>query len=200
MIKLYDFLPSGNCYKVRLLLAHLGLEYDRVNVDRLGGETRTAAFLAKNPNGKVPLLELENGERLPESNAILFYLAEGTKYVPAQALAKARTLQWLFFEQHSHMPHVALPRFWILFLKKEEEFKTQIAEKHVLGYQALDVMEDQLKKTPFLTGQTYTIADISLFAYTHVAEVGKFDLKRYPAILKWLALVKTQPGFIPLKY
>lgn len=197
-MKLYDFPLSGNCYKVRLLLAQLGLRYERIEVDRVKNETRSPEYLAKNPNGKIPLLELDSGDRLPESNAILCYLAEGTPLFPSERLARAKVLQWLFFEQASHMPNIAVPRFWISILKQEREFEAQIQEKHVLGYRALAVMEKHLEEHRFFGGDRYSIADISLFAYTHMAEQGKYDLSRTPAVKAWIARVQDQPGYVPL--
>ena len=192
-MKLYDFHESGNGYKVRLLLGHLGLAHERVELDILEGETRTPAFLAKNPNGRIPALELDSGEVLCESNAILFYLAEGTPYLPAGRLDRARVLQWMFFEQYSHEPYIAVLRFWH-FAGQAETYRDQIPEKQRRGHQALSVMEDHLKSRDFFVGGRYSIADIALFAYTHVAEEGGFALSAYPAVSAWIARVQSQPG------
>ena len=167
MLTLYDYLSSGNGYKCRLLLNQLGIPYHRVELDIMKGETRTPEFLAKNPNGRIPALELEDGSVLAESNAILFYLAEGTPFLPADRLGRAQVLQWLFFEQ--------LPRL-------EQG-----------GYAALGVMESRLADHPFLVADGYTIADIALYAYTHVADEGGFDLEDYPGLRAWLARVAGQP-------
>lgn len=195
---LYDFPLSGNCYKVRLLLSQLQAPYRRVHVDRVKGETRLPEYLEKNPAGKVPLLEIEPGVYLPESNAILCYLAEGTSFLPTERLARARVLQWLFFEQSMHMPNIAVARYWVSVLKKEKEMAAQLDEKHSLGYRALDVMEKHLAKHAFFVDDSYSVADISLYAYTHLAEEGKFDLGRFPAVREWLARVASQPGHVTL--
>ncbi len=195
---LYDFPLSGNCYKVRLLLAQLQLPYEKVFLDRLAGETRKSDYLEKNPNGKVPLLELESGEKIAESNAILFHLAEGTPFSPAGKLEKTQVLQWLFFEQASHMPNIAVPRYWISVLKKEKEFAEQLVEKHKLGYQALAVMEKHLQPRKFFVNETYSIADISLYAYTHMAHEGKFEMDQFPSVLTWLKRVQDQPNHITI--
>ena len=199
MVTLYDFPLSGNCYKPRLLLHQLQIPHKLTFVDRVNGATRTPEYLAKNPNGKIPLLELESGELLPESNAILWYLAEGSTLAPKTPLERAQTLQWLFFEQSSHMPHIGLARYWITIIKNEKEFTERLVEKHKLGNGALAVMEQHLSTRTFFVGERYGIADISLFAYTHVAEEGKFDLSLYPAVRAWLARVKSQPRFIALQ-
>ncbi len=192
-MKLYDFHESGNGYKVRLLLGHLGIAHERIELDILKGETRTPAFLAKNPNGRIPALELDSGEVLCESNAILFYLAEGTPYLPDDRLDRARVLQWMFFEQYSHEPYIAVLRFWH-FSGQTETYRDQIAEKEERGHQALTVMESHLKSREFLVGGRYSIADIALFAYTHVAEEGGFELSAYPAVSAWIARIQRQPG------
>ncbi len=192
-MRLYDFFESGNGYKVRLLLAYLGLDYERVELDILKGETRTPEFLAKNPNGRIPALELEEGTILAESNAILFYLAEGTDFLPAGRLERAQVLQWMFFEQYSHEPFVAVLRFWH-FSGQLEANRDQVPDKERRGHQALTVMENHLKDRKFLVGERCSIADIALFAYTHVAEEGGFRLSDYPAISAWIARIQAQPG------
>jgi glutathione S-transferase len=198
MLTLYDFLPSGNGYKVRLMLSQLGRPFQLVEFDILKGETRTPEYLAKNPDGRIPLLEFEDGRRLAQSNAILFHLAEGTPFLPADPWERALVLQWLFFEQYSHEPNVATVRFWVHELDRgaDEAWAERIAEKREKGYAALDVMERHLATHRFFVGERYSIADIALYAYTHVAPEGEFDLGRYPAIRAWLDRVADQPGHV----
>jgi len=198
MIKLYEFLPSGNCYKVRLLLTQLGIPFERVEVNILQGESRSPEFIPKNLNGRVPVLEVESGKFLTESNAILFYLSQGTPFLPNDPWQQAKILQWLFFEQYSHEPYIATSRYWISILGKVEEYQQALAQKHQLGYAALTVMETHLQQHQFFVGDRYTIADIGLFAYTHVADEGGFDLSQFPAILSWLERVTLQPRYIPI--
>jgi glutathione S-transferase len=195
---LYDFHDSGNGYKVRLLLSHLGLAYRYVEIDILSGESRTPEFLAKNPNGRIPVLELPDGTFLSESNAILFYLAQGTRYLPDDRLASAQVLQWMFFEQYSHEPNVATLRFWRKHLEPDDDRQKRIEEKTLLGHAALDVMERHLAGRTFFVGEHYTIADVALYAYTHVADEGGFDLSPYVAVSAWLERVRGQPGYVPL--
>jgi glutathione S-transferase len=196
--KLYDFLPSGNSYKVRLLMTQMGMPFERINVNILQGETRTVEFLSKNPNGKIPVLEVDNGEYLAESNAILVYLSEGTEFLPYDRFLRAQVLQWLFFEQYSHEPFIATSRFWISILGKAEEYQTEIEKKREPGYAALKVMENHLSNHQFFVGERYTIADIALFAYTHVADEGGFDLSNFPCIQAWIERVKSQPRYISI--
>ncbi|MBD2308600.1 glutathione S-transferase family protein [Chroococcidiopsis sp. FACHB-1243] len=198
MLKLYDFLPSGNGYKVRLLLTQLGIPFKRVEINILKGESRTPDFLTKNANGRIPILQLELGNFLAESNAILFYFSEDTEFLPADKLLRARVLQWLFFEQYSHEPNIATPRFWITELGKADEYREAIEQKRQAGYAALSVMEQHLTNQKFFVGDRYSIADISLFAYTHVADEGGFDLSQFPAIQAWIERVKAQPNHIPI--
>ena len=197
MLTLYDYWESGNGYKVRLLLSHLGLEHRRVELDILRDETRTDALLAKNPNGRVPLLELADGRVLAESNAIQFYLAEGTPYLPDDAFERAQVLQWMFFEQYSHEPYIAVLRFWT-FSGKLEEHAHEIDERRRRGDQALGVMELHLAERSFFVGERYGLADIALYAFTHVAGEGGFDLAPYTAIRRWLERVRSQAGHITL--
>ena len=200
MLRLYDYLPSGNGYKVRLLLRLLGQPFELVEKDIVKGETRTPEYLAKNPNGRIPLLELEDGSFLPESNAILFYLAEGTPFLPGDRLDRARVLQWMFFEQYSHEPHIAVARFWKKHLEMTPEIDAQLPGKMAGGYAALDVMEKQLKQSAWLAVGRPTIADLALYAYTHVAEEGGFDLSGYPAIGRWVAQIGDLPGYRPITW
>jgi len=194
MIVLHGYTGSGNCYKPALLMRQLGIPYQWREVDILNGESRTPAFLAKNANGRIPLLEVEPGRYLAESNAMLCYLAEGSALLPADRWARAKVFEWLFFEQYSHEPFIATVRFWVAIQKSAETNAAKIAEMRPKGYAALGVMEAQLAKTAFLTGAAYTIADIALYAYTHVADEGGFDLAGFPAVRDWLARVAAQPG------
>lgn len=198
MLRLYDFLPSGNAYKVRLLLTQLGIPFERVELNILNGETRTPEFLSKNPNGRIPVLEVEPGKFLSESNAILFYLSENSPFLPSNPWERAQVLQWLFFEQYSHEPYIATSRFWISILNQADEYRDALNQKREPGYAALTVMEKHLTHHTFFVGERYTIADIGLFAYTHVADEGGFDLTRFPAILEWLERVKAQSRYISI--
>ena len=198
MFTVYGKSDSGNCYKVKLALEQLGLAYRWVEVDSTRGETRSAEFLAKNPNGKVPTLGLADGSYLPESNAILHYLAEGSALLPADRLGRARALQWMFFEQYSHEPYIAVARFICYYLPPDSPRRAELPKLQERGHQALAVMEQHLAGTPFFAGGAYSVADIALFAYTHCAPDGGFDLARYPAVSAWLARVRGQPRFVPL--
>ncbi len=198
MYKLYDFLPSGNGYKVRLLLTQLQIPFELIELNILNKETRTPEFLQKNPNGKIPLLEIAPDEFISESNAILYYLSQGTEYFPQDKYQQAQVMQWLFFEQYSHEPNIATTRYWISILNKADEYQAQIKQKQQLGYAALNVMEQHLKTHNFLVADKYTIADIGLYAYTHVAEEGRFDLTKFPAILAWFERVQSQPKYIAI--
>ncbi len=198
MIRLYDYLSSGNGYKVRLLLTLLAIPFERVELDIVKAETRTPEFLEKNPNGRIPLLETEDGKLLAESNAILFYLAEGTSYMPNDPFARAQVMQWMFFEQYSHEPNIATVRHWIMHLGVSKEQREALAQKQKQGYAALQVMEKQLQNHEFFVAERYSIADIALYAYTHVASQGGFELESFPAIRTWLDRVSQQPGHIPI--
>ena len=198
MLTLYDYLSSGNGDKCRLLLAQLGIPYRRVELDIMQGETRTPAFLARNPNGRIPALELDDGNVLAESDAILFYLAEGTPFLPDDRLGRARVLQWLFFEQYSHEPFIAVARFILHLLPPDTPRRAELPRLHQGGHAALAVMERRLAEHPFLVADRYTIADIALYAYTHVSGEGGFDLQGYPGITAWMARVAEQPGHIPI--
>ncbi len=197
MLRLYDFLPSGNGYKVRLLLHQLEIPFERIELEITQGATRTPKFLAKNPNGRIPLLELEDGTCLAESNAIQWYLAEGTPLLPDDPILRARVLQWMFFEQYSHEPYIAVVRFW-LHEGLEVEKSREIEERRPRGYEALSVMESQLAANDFFVADRYTIADIALYAYTHVAHEGGFDLSDYPSVRAWLERVRDQPRHVPI--
>ncbi len=197
-LHLYDFLPSGNGYKIRLLLTQLGIPFERVEVDITKGETRSPEFLSKNPNGKIPVLEIEPGKYLSESNAIMLYLSEGTEFLPYDRFLRAQVLQWLFFEQYSHEPFIATSRYWISVLGKAEEYKDALEQKREGGYAALNLMEQHLKSHTFFVGERYTIADICLFAYTHVADEGGFNLSRFPHVKAWIERVKAEPRYISI--
>ncbi len=194
--KVYGDYRSGNCYKVKLMLHLLGRSYEWVPVDILRGESREAAFLKKNPNGKIPVLELEDGSCLWESNAILNFLAEGSEFLPADARLRTQVLQWQFFEQYSHEPFIAVARFIKVYLGLPDDRLDEYAAKQLDGYHALDVMEQQLLRTPYLVGEHYSIADVALYAYTHVAGEGGFSLARYPAISVWLQRVASHPRHV----
>jgi glutathione S-transferase len=197
MLTLYDYLVSGNGYKVRLLLHQLGIPFELVQLDILKGETRTPEFLERNPNGRIPCLRLEDGTHLWESNAIQWYLAEGTPFLPDDRLERAQVLQWMFFEQYSHEPYIAVVRAWHHFGWIEKN-RAQLEAKVAGGYAALGVMEAHLAARRFFVGERYSIADIALYAYTHVAPEGKFDLAPYPAVRAWLERVRAQPRHIPI--
>ena len=195
-MKLYDSAISGNSYKVRLLLSHLGRSCEIVPVDILRGESRTPEFLALNPNGRTPVLE-DDGFVLAESNAILAYLARGTPYLPDDRRAFALVFQWLFFEQYSHEPYIATSRFHLLHRPDTPERARLLADRRDGGFAALRVMEQHLAKHELFAGG-YSIADIALYAYTHVSHEGGFPLDDFPAIRAWLGRVQAQPGFVPM--
>ena len=197
-LRIYGDSRSGNCYKLKLLCAAMGMDYDWVEVDILRGETHTDEFLAMNANGKIPLLALPDGRHLAESNAILCYLADGGPFLPGKAFEKAEVLQWLFFEQYSHEPYIATSRFIIQYLGTPPERALELDQKKAGGYRALGVMETRLAEHEFLAGDHYTIADIALFAYTHVADEGGFSLDEFPAIRRWLARISERPDFVPM--
>lgn len=198
MLRLYDYLGSGNGYKARLLLHQLEIDYQRVELDIDKGETRTPDFLSKNPNGRIPALQLENGTVLPESNAILFYLAEGSPFLPYDRLARAQALQWMFFEQYNHEPTIAVSRYIMLHLPEGHARYAELPKLKEKGQDALGVMETHLEARDWFAGGTYSIADIALYAYTHVAHEGGFDLAPYPAVNAWLERVAAQPRHIPI--
>lgn len=201
MMTLYDYMDSGNGYKVRLVLAHLGLPYTLVERDILKGETRTPDFLAKNANGRIPTLQLEDGTFLAESDAIVWYLAEGTKLAPQSRLARARTLQWMFFEQYSHEPYIAVARFWKHYLPKLTPLQEMdLPGRMEKGYAALGVMEQHLARHSFFVDERFGLADIALYAYTHVAGEGGFNLDNFPQVNAWLARVADQPGHVTIAH
>jgi len=195
MLTVYGLRSSGNCYKLQLLLELTGTPYRWVDTDSSRGATRTPEFLALNPNGKVPLLVLEDGRRLAESNAILCYLAEGSAYLPADPWDRARTLQWMFFEQYSHEPYVAVARFVCKWLPEDHARRAELPGLLERGAKAFDVMEEHLAHEPFFSAGRFGVADIALFACTDCAADGGFDMTRWPRIVAWLARVRAQPRF-----
>jgi len=197
-VLLYDSPVSGNCYKVRLLLAQVGLEYELVDVSVVDRSNRPELLGDLNPALRVPTLVLDDGRPLAESNAILWYFGDGTAYVPADPYERAQVLQWMFFEQYSHEPYLAVVRFWLAYSGTPELFADRIPGRMKGGYAALDAMEAHLRERSFFVGGAYSIADISLYAYTHVAEEGNFDLDPYPAIRTWLERVAAQPGHVAI--
>ncbi|MGK9418085.1 glutathione S-transferase family protein [Pseudomonas cedrina] len=198
MYKVYGDYKSGNCYKVKLMLSLLGIPYQWVDVDILKGDTQTVEFLAKNPNGKIPVLELEDGTCLWESNAILNFLADGSEFLPTEPRLRTQVLQWQFFEQYSHEPYIAVARFIQFYLNMPQDRLEEYKTTHKGGYKALKVMERQLQATPYLVGEQYSIADIALYAYTHVAHEGGFDLTSYPAVQAWLKRVAGHPKHVAM--
>lgn len=195
-MKVYGDTQSGNCYKLKLTLALLDIPHDWVAVDILAGDTQAPEFLALNPNGKIPVVVLDDGRCLSESNAIINYLAAGTSLLPTDRYQLAQVQQWQFFEQYSHEPYIAVARFIARYLGLPEQRRAEYEAKQADGHLALAVMERQLEQTPYLVGDQLTAADISLYAYTHVADEGGFDLEGYPAIQRWLASIAAQPGYI----
>jgi glutathione S-transferase len=198
--RLYQHPGSGNCYKIQLLLELLGLPYETVNVNILAGESRTPAFLAHNPVGKVPVLQIGSDDFLPESNAALWYLAEGSRFLPADRRGRAEVVRWLSFEQYSHEPNVATARFWIHFLGNPPQYAERLQEKQEAGRHALRIMDDHLARADYFVGGGYSIVDIALYAYTHVADEADIELAPYPAILAWLARVGGEPGHVAMEY
>ena len=198
-ILVYGDSISGNCYKIQLICAQLDIPYDWQEIDILKGDTRTDEFLAMNANGKIPLLALSDGRYLAESNAILAYLAEGSELAGSDRLSRAQILQWMFFEQYSHETNIATSRFIIKYLGNPPDRQAALEEKRVGGYKAFDVMEKQLGENEFIAGPKYSIADIALYAYTHVADDGGFDLKEYPEVRAWLGRVQVTPAHVPMR-
>ena len=201
MMTLYDYMDSGNGYKVRLTLAHLGLPYKLIECDILKGETRTPEFLARNPNGRIPTLQLEDGSHLFESGAIVWYLAEGTPLAPRDRKARAATLQWMFFEQYSHEPNIAVARFWKHYLPKLSALQEMdLPNRMKGGHAALAVMDKHLATNPFFVDGRFGLADIALYAYTHVAHEGEFNLTGYKNINAWMARVASQPKHVTISH
>jgi glutathione S-transferase len=197
---LHQMQMSGNCYKIRLAARQLGVDITLKDYGLHDGSTRRPDFLSKNPNGRVPVLEFEDGRRLSESDAILWYLSEDTFLLPADRWGRAEVLQWMFFEQYSHEPYIAVARFWLSFAPKEELEKRRhlVSEWHTKGNAALGVMQTHLARRDWFAGERYSIADIALYGYTHSAADGGFDLTTYPAVGAWLKRVAGEPGHVPL--
>lgn len=198
MMTLYDNLGSGNGYKARLLLRQIGVPFERVEVDIYAGGSRTPEFLRMNPDGRVPVLEHAPGEYLAESDAILWFLAEGTPFLPEKRIDRAHVLRWMFFEQNQHEASIAVVRNWVLHFELNELIRAQMKRLVAKGYEALDTMERHLESAPFFVGGKYSIADIALYAYTHVAHEGGFELGKYKAIQRWMDHVRAQPGHTPI--
>jgi glutathione S-transferase len=199
LLKIYGDSKSGNCYKLKMLCAEMQIEYDWHEVDILAGETRTPEFLAMNANGRIPLLAHPDGRYLAESNAILCYLADGSEFFAGDAFARAEILQWMFFEQYSHEPYIATSRFIVRYLGNPPERQADLEQKRAGGYAALGVMDRQLQENEFMAGEKFTIADIALFAYTHVADEGGFDLGDYPAVNNWMDRIRSRSLFTAME-
>ncbi len=195
---LYDSAVSGNCYKVRLLLAHLGLDYERRELSVVDRSNRPEVLGGLNPALRVPTIVLDDGRSLGESNAILWYFGEGTRFVPEDKYERAQVLQWMFFEQYDHEPAIAVVRFWLGYSGRAHEFADRLEERTAAGYRALDAMERHLEGRTYLVGDAMTLADIALYGYTHVAEEANLDLGRYPAIRAWLDRVAAEPAHVPI--
>jgi len=199
MALLYDSPVSGNCYKVRLLLAHLGIPVERRTVDVVDRSNRDELLGDLNPGLRVPTLVLDDGRPIGESGAILWFFGEGTRFVPADPYERARMLQWMFFEQYDHEPAIAVARFWLAYSGRPEAFADRLEERSAAGHRALDAMERHLAGTQYFVGEGPTLADIALYAYTHVAHEGGFDLAPYPAVRAWLERVAAEPGHVPIE-
>jgi glutathione S-transferase len=195
---LYENAASGNCYKVRLLFAHLGIEYERRTLDVIDRSDRPEVLGDLNPALRVPTLVLDDGRPLGESGAILWYFGEGTRFVPTDAYERAQVLQWMFFEQYDHEPAIAVVRFWVALSGTPEAFADRLDERMAAGYRALAAMERALDGRTYLVGQDLSLADIALYAYTHVAHEGGFELEDYPAIRSWLQRVAATSGHVPI--
>ena len=198
MLTLYDFRPSGNGYKVRLILKHLNIPYTYVERDILKGETRGPDFLAMNPNGKIPTVDFGEGRYLAESNAILLHFSEGTPYLPDDPWERSKVHEWLFFEQYSHEPNIASPRFWLHYLTPDQYDEAELKRRQRAGRAALQVMEDHLTENDFF-GPQYSIADIALYAYSHKADEGGQKLEDFPELNAWFKRVRAQPGHAPIE-
>jgi len=198
-MRVYGDIRSGNCYKIKLLAALLGIKHEWIHIDVMAGETRTRDFLARNPNGRVPVLELDDGRLLWESNAIIDYLATDTVFLPQDSFLRAQVLQWQFFEQYSHEPYIAVARFIAKYLGLPDERRDEYHAKQPGGHKALAVMESRLAAHPYLVGAHLSVADISLYGYTHVAHEGGFDLSGYPGIQAWLQRIRVEPNYVGME-
>ena len=196
---LYDSPVSGNCYKVRLLLAHLGIPYERRELSVVDRSNRPEILGGLNPALRVPTLVLDDGRPLAESGAILWYFGEGTRFVPDDRYERAQGLQWMFFEQYDHEPSIAVARFWLAYSGRPEAFADRLPERQAAGNRALTAMERHLAERDWFVGEGMTLADIALYAYTHVAGEGGFDLSQYPAVQRWLERVAAEPGHVPIE-
>ena len=199
MITVYGYTASGNCWKVAQILRSTGCDFAWVEVDSNAGGTRTPEFLAMNPNAKIPIVVLDDGQVITESGAILCHFAEGTAWLPPPGLARTRVMEWLFFEQYSHEPYIAVARNIIAYQKQKAAHADRLAQCRQRGAAALDVMETRLSRHQWLTDNGPTIADLALFGYTHVAGEGEFDLSRWPGIVDWIARLSALPGIVPMQ-
>lgn len=197
-MKIFGDSRSGNCYKIKLLAALLEIQHEWIHVDILEGGTQAPEFLNKNPNGKIPVVELADGRCLSESNAIINFLASGSALVSSDPYEYAKVQQWQFFEQYSHEPFIAVARFFAKYLGLPDDRRAEYESKQEGGHKALRIMEEQLQQTPYLTGGQLSTADISLYAYTHVAGEGGFDLQNYPAVRQWLNLIQSEPKYVAM--
>ena len=198
MLRLYNFQDSGNSYKQRLLLTQLGREFERIDIDLVGGETQTARYRDRNPLGQTPFIELEDGRTLAESNAILWHLAEGTRYFPEGSWTRAQALQWMSFEQYRIEPTIGTVRYWTQLLKVADQRRELVTQKLGIAQAALGILDRHLATHSFVVGERYGIADISLYAYGHLAEEAGVSLTPYPALVRWLERVKAQPKHIAI--
>jgi glutathione S-transferase len=197
-VLLYNSQVSGNCYKVRLLLAHLGIPYEREELSVVDRSNREDVLGGLNPALRVPTLVLDDGRALAESGAILWYFGEGTRFVPEDGYDRAQVLQWMFFEQYDHEPAIAVTRFWLTYSGRAEAFADRLEERIAAGHRALAAMEQHLSHHEYLVGNRMTLADIALYAYTHVAPEGGYELDGYPAIGAWLDRIAAEPGHVPI--
>ena len=195
---LYNSQVSGNCYKVRLLFAHLGISYERQELSVVDRSNRSEVLGGLNPALRVPTLVLDDGRTLAESGAILWYFGEGTRFVPDDAYERAQVLQWMFFEQYDHEPAIAVARFWLTYSGRPEDFADRLEERTAAGHRALAAMEEHLRTHDYFVGSRMTLADIALYAYTHAAPEGGFDLAGYPAIRAWIDRIAAEPGHVPI--
>jgi glutathione S-transferase len=195
---LYDSPVSGNCYKVRLLLAHLGIPYERRTMDVVDRSNRPEVLGGLNPSLRVPTLVLDDGRSLGESGAILWYFGEGTRFVPADPYERAQVLQWMFFEQYDLEPAIAVVRFWVAYSGRPEEFADRLPERMTAGRRVLEALDQHLEGRSYAVGDLISLADIALYGYTHVAEEGGFELEPYPAVRAWLDRVASEPGHVPI--
>jgi glutathione S-transferase len=199
MLTLHDNIESGNAYKARLLLSLLGKDFKTIQYDVVAGDTRTDGYLNNiNKNGRIPVLQFEDGKCLAESNAILYYVAQGTKYFPPDSWQQAKVMEWMCFEQYSHEPFVAVAKFILSMLPKDTPRRSEIPSLHEKGYPALQIMDDHLTETHWLVGDSMSIADIALYAYTHKAHMGDFDMSRFPSIIQWCSRIEQVPNYIKM--